>query len=143
VATDGGVCRFNPTAGSTPAPESRFTAYRLGSEVEEEVHRLYEDRAGRLWAGTMGGPFCLDRGGGQSAQFRRVELKSPAEPDGPVQVWAFAEDREGSLWIGHSLGLARRLPGGRMIHFAIRPAQPSRAGGRREPDRDRLFRPQF
>jgi len=32
VATDGGVCRFNPTAGSAPAPESRFTAYRLGSE---------------------------------------------------------------------------------------------------------------
>ncbi len=72
--------------------------------------------------GTDGGLFVLDEGTVAPA-FRRAELGLPAHPDRGVLVWAFAEDREGSLWIGTSSGLVRRLPEGRMIHTAVQPTE--------------------
>ncbi len=137
VATNGGgVYRFSSVslgtvdpaerhadAGAEGARSSRFTAFRVGDNPQtNRVNALYEDRAGRLWAGTDGGLFCFDERIDPAA-FRRVELGLPGRPDLAVQVWAFAEDREGHLFIGTSWGLADRLPDGRTIHTAIQPAQ--------------------
>ena len=136
VATNGGgVCRFNPTArGPSSVAEKQqitdnrqrttdqrlFTIYPVGDEPQtNRVNVLYEDRAGRLWAGTDGGLFRLDE---KSGQFRRVELGLPSRPDRSVGVGAFAEDREGSLWIGTGWGLVRRWPDGRMNHYAVQPS---------------------
>ena len=102
---------------------SRFTSFSVGDEPQtNRVNVLYEDRDGRLWAGTDGGLFFLEDSS-NPAVFRPVQLGVPSQPDRAVQVWAIVEDREGGLWIGTSWGLVRRLSDGRMIHSAVQPAQ--------------------
>jgi ligand-binding sensor domain-containing protein/two-component sensor histidine kinase len=131
VATHSGVCRFNP-GKKTPDPRPKtqdqkqetqdqvlFTVYPVGDEpATNRVSVLYEDRAGRLWAGTDGGLFRLEKINGQEI-FRRVEMGLPSRPDRMVGVWALVEDQEGGLWIATWFGLARRLPDGRMVHYGV------------------------
>ena len=137
VATNGGgVYRFTPQIdsrvtqrpgrqgnGDHTASASRFTALPVGDDPQtNRVNVLYEDRRGRLWAGTDGGLFSLD-GSTDQATFMRVKLDLPSRPDRAVQIWALAEDHEGSLWMGTSWGLVRRSPDGRALHIAVQPAQ--------------------
>jgi ligand-binding sensor domain-containing protein/signal transduction histidine kinase len=137
VATNGGgVYRFNPLTSGTLSQKSspnqiraragdpvRFTAFRVGDDLQtNRVNVLREDRAGRLWAGTDGGLFCLD-GADDRQTFRRMELRLVDRPDRALQIWALDEDRDGTLWIGTSWGVLRRLVDGRVIHYAVAPAQ--------------------
>ena len=116
VATNGGgVYRFTPVirhratgrqAGHSDdaISVSRFTAFPVGDDPQtNRVNVLYEDRRGRLWAGTDGGLFSLE-----GSTFGRVTLDLPSRPDRAVQIWALAEDHEGNLWMGTSWGLVRR-----------------------------------
>ena len=135
VATNGGgVYRFTPVTTGPPrerdrrdasmdeANVARFTVFRVGDDPQtNRVNVLYEDRAGRLWAGTDGGLFSLDER--IEPAFRRVALALPGRPERAVQVWAFAEDSAGTLWIGTSWGLARRLADGRILQTAVHPTQ--------------------
>ena len=89
--------------------------------MTNRVNRLYEDSAGRLWAGTDDGLFRLEDDGGQKV-FRRVEFDFPATK---APVFALLEDREGSLWIGASSGLTRLLPDGRSIRYVVYPSPKS------------------
>jgi ligand-binding sensor domain-containing protein len=122
IATNGdGVCRFNPRReqpSSAPAgSHSRFTVYRVGDEAAtNRVNALYEDREGRLWAGTDGGLFVFDEG---KNGFVRVVLGVEGQQDRSVLVWTFVEDQEGSLWIGRTAGLTRRLPDGRWLNYSM------------------------
>lgn len=118
VATEGGVFRFNPSALQNEQPQIRnlFTRYPVGDEPINRVDVLYEDHSGKIWAGTDAGLFRLDETNGQ-ATFRRVALYNDM-----VMVVAFAEDREGSLWISTGNGLVRRLPDGRTVRYAIQPS---------------------
>src|SRR5581483_9563945 len=43
--------------------------------------------------------------------------------DSVIEAREFARDDDGSLWIGTSAGLVRRLPDGRFIHYQVRPSQ--------------------
>lgn len=133
IATNGGgVCRFNPKgrppAATTPddpdkKPSSLFTAYPVGDDPRtNNVNVLYEDRFGRLWAGTDGGLFRMEEKDSEGV-FRRVEMALPSRPDHLLVVSSFVEDREGSLWIGSDGGLTRRVSDGRMIHYSIQPSQ--------------------
>jgi ligand-binding sensor domain-containing protein/signal transduction histidine kinase len=132
VATNGsGVCRFNDSPSLTnqavkPAVKEKtkrlFTVYPVGdSKASNRINVLYEDRAGRLWAGSDGGLFVMNAGQGEKA-FIPVELGITAHPDRLAQVWAILEDSEGSLWIGTKYGLVRRLPDGRMLQYRLRPS---------------------
>jgi ligand-binding sensor domain-containing protein/two-component sensor histidine kinase len=115
IATNGGgVATFDPavrlaqpTKGN--AAPRLFTAFGVGeTAASSRVNLLYEDRAGRVWAGTDDGVFVVDNPRERIA-FRPIDL-----PFGrPPQVWALLEDRTGSLWIGTGAGLARRSPDGR------------------------------
>jgi ligand-binding sensor domain-containing protein len=132
VATNGGgVARFNRTDAVSlegqghrrpQAPDSpRFTVFSVGDDLQtNRVNALYEDSARRLWAGTDAGLFVLD-GTNPDAQFERLALGLDSRPDRAVHVWSFVEDRQGSLWIGTSWGLLRRLPEGQLIHHPIQP----------------------
>jgi signal transduction histidine kinase/ligand-binding sensor domain-containing protein len=120
VATNGGgVCRLNAT--NTGRDGSRFTDCAQGETPEAaRVNKLYEDRAGRIWAGTDGGLFRLVGTEGRT-RLERVELALTDHPDRAVQVWAFAESSDGALWIGTSRGLVRRGSNGQPILYVIQP----------------------
>jgi ligand-binding sensor domain-containing protein/signal transduction histidine kinase len=127
VATNGGgVARFNLIFDASggpvlvaPATGGRFTVYPVGDNpASNRVNMLYEDRAGRVWAATDGGLFRLDEAG---AKFEQVLIGTPRHPDRRILVWNFLEDREGSLWVGTSVGLVRRLPDGRVMRYEEAP----------------------
>jgi ligand-binding sensor domain-containing protein/two-component sensor histidine kinase len=128
VASNGaGIIRFDVSAraaGETASASDgrpgrerwRFRAYRISAEAPtNRVNRLFEDRAGRIWAGTDAGLFVAPAWK-EPPSFARVTLFDRSRDRG-VQVWALVEDREGSLWIGSTAGLTRRLPDGRLVHY--------------------------
>lgn len=123
VGTAGaGVLRFEP---DKPAPGGRVqsTPIPVGEgHLTNDVSRLYEDRSGRLWAGSMAGLFRLRAAQGRDERdrhFEPVPLDVPGHPDDTVHVWSFAEDDHGCLWIGHAFGLTRLLPDGGRAHYAL------------------------
>jgi ligand-binding sensor domain-containing protein/signal transduction histidine kinase len=110
VATHAGLCRFNPNgvprrSVTTPAtqgdaPPPMFVTYSPGSErLSKVVTSLVQDRAGRIWCGTLGGLYRLEQQDGRIA-FRRI----PAVPS----VRSMVEDRRRTLWLG-SIGAIYRL----------------------------------
>lgn len=125
VATNGGgVARFNPTSLPNEQPQTRslFTAFPVGDlPTSNRVNVVYEDREGRVWAGTDGGLFRLDESSGQP-NFRRFSLNL-GELESVLVVRAMVEDKEGSLWAStQGLGLVRRLPDGRTVRYKIQPS---------------------
>lgn len=120
VATNGGgVFRLDPRSG-----DARFVNFPIGTEpAAGRINALFEDRAGRIWAGADAGLFRLEAG---ASQFATVALGLPAHPDREVQVWDFAEDGEGSIWIATKFGLVRHLPTGQMIHHPVQPTASGR-----------------
>ncbi|MDB6102049.1 MAG: hypothetical protein JWO52_2048 [Gammaproteobacteria bacterium] len=74
------------------------------------VTSLLEDRAGTVWAGTLGGPpsapggrLCAIRGG-------RTECYLQDGAFGSF-VWSLGEDSSGALWVGAESGVWRWSPG--------------------------------
>ncbi len=140
VATNGGgVARFDPESSLLSGVQS-FTAYPMGRETptgpaaddiggtagprQDRVNVLYEDRRGRLWAGTDDGLFRLDAATGP---FERVDLDWSLSPGGFLQVWTLADDPEGNLWLGTSAGLTRRYPDGHVAHYSIAQGEEERS----------------
>jgi ligand-binding sensor domain-containing protein/two-component sensor histidine kinase len=110
----GGVYRLDFAATTTADGTPKVTAFPLGTDPSAKlVNVIYRDRQNRIWAGTDNGLYVLESG---SASFHHVELGIEV-PGSLTEVGAFAEDREGSLWIGASYGVVRRLPDGRMIRY--------------------------
>ncbi|HEX9918191.1 MAG TPA: two-component regulator propeller domain-containing protein, partial [Pyrinomonadaceae bacterium] len=92
ASNGGGVFRFNLSEGAAaitggtargtagaanakdaPQARSRFTVYKTGDTPRtNRPNRLFEDAAGRIWAGTDDGLFVLDESAGTDA-FQRVE----------------------------------------------------------------------
>ncbi|MBC7933556.1 MAG: hypothetical protein H7Z38_23595, partial [Rubrivivax sp.] len=126
VATNGGgVSRFDPAqdarrvaearaGGESSAGEGRvFKTYRIGDEAQSNiVEAIFGDRAGNVWAGTQGGLFRL-AGGREDGAFERVKLGIPAREERVANVVSFAEDAEGSIWVGTFYGVVRIMPDGR------------------------------
>src|SRR5215216_5576372 len=114
VATNGGgVCRFNPTPDGRPSARDEagplFTVYPVGDQLAtNRVNIVYEDRAGRIWAGIDAGLFCLEEPSRQE-EFRHVELGSQESPVGDSGVSAIVEDRRGVLWVAMNGELFRLL----------------------------------
>ncbi|MGH9162755.1 MAG: two-component regulator propeller domain-containing protein [Vicinamibacteraceae bacterium] len=116
--------RLNERALQTGRDAWRFRTYHVGREAAvNRVNVLLEDGQGRIWAGTDGGLFMLERWS-DPVRFVRVPLFG-STPDSSVLVWSFAESPDGSLWIGTAVGLARRLPDGRVVHYRW-PGSPGR-----------------
>ncbi len=127
LASNGrGVIRFAPkNTAQESSGHSRFVAYPLGDRpAPNRVNVLFRDRRGRLWAGTDGGLYLLDEKR-DKIEFHRVELGLAAHADETVQVWAFLEAGDGSLWIGTKFGLVRRFPDEHLIHYPIQPTKSS------------------
>jgi ligand-binding sensor domain-containing protein/two-component sensor histidine kinase len=129
IATDSGVCKLNSsvhqklnlTADTTPASLDQttlFTVYNLSpATLSNRVTSLCEDRRGRIWAGTVGGVFLLDKG--QDDSFHLFPVNLPNQSDSTLLVYTIAEDAEGSIWLVTGSGLLRVLPDGRILHHEI------------------------
>src|SRR5262249_12294444 len=120
----GGVCRFNPGGAASSAGSGRaeplFTVYPGGDQpASNRVNILYEDRAGRLWAGTDDGLFRLEESNGQTA-FRRSGLGAASGPTFNSGVNAMMEDRRGWLWVGVNGELLRLSPNGHTERYTAR-----------------------
>jgi ligand-binding sensor domain-containing protein/signal transduction histidine kinase len=126
IATNGsGVVRMDFAQAS-----SLWRVYSMGPDpLANRVNVLFEDRQGRIWAGTDAGISRLDRDARDaattdSASFRSIPLDihpALARVTSPIGVGAIAEDRDGVLWFGLNEGLLRYAPDGRRVQFTIRP----------------------
>jgi ligand-binding sensor domain-containing protein len=83
-----------------------------------KVTSFYEDRAGVIWIGTIGGVSQFKDG-----QFKRYS----GQPD-LFAVWGIYQDRAGQMWFATSRGLIRCADGQFHLHYARRP-------GEQRPDR--------
>ena len=131
VATNGGgIARMAYEASqaggdSKVIRKARFAVYSMGElRRANRVNTLHEDGSGQVWAGTDAGLFVLASAGAGDS-FRRVALGLEGQADTSLQIWDFAEDSHGNLWIGTSWGVVRRTPDGRTEHLRVRPAQGS------------------
>jgi signal transduction histidine kinase/ligand-binding sensor domain-containing protein len=124
----GGLYRYDPSsvrpngAATQAEPGTDDGRIALDAEVisEQNLSSLYEDRNGNLWAAGSDGLSLIQDGSGQIL-LKRIELNLPDELKRQFfGVYAIAEDHDGSLWLGTSLGLMRRLPDGCVVRYRIR-----------------------
>jgi ligand-binding sensor domain-containing protein/two-component sensor histidine kinase len=123
IATNGGgIYRFDPNAVSSPvSPTSDDTDNRvtLNAEKVSDINfpLLFEDRAGRLWAGG-GGLYQLEETDNRLS-FRQIEMGLPVKPGENFVISGFNEARDGSLWLRSGESATRRLPDGRTIQYIL------------------------
>ncbi len=126
LATVGGLYKFTPKL-VTQDQSTRFDAYALGDNPPmTTIRTVYQDRAGKVWAGGDGGLFCLDEGNGETV-FRAIAL--PVQPSQSLRVSSIKEDPQNNLWLATNRGVFRRLPDGRIIRYYSN-RQPTQAATR-------------
>jgi signal transduction histidine kinase/ligand-binding sensor domain-containing protein len=115
ASNGGGVIRVRFSTA-----ERRYVAFSVDREpTSNRVNRLFRAADGTLWAGTDGGLFRMTVGSDGEPEFTRVGLRRRGHPDEMVQVWSFANDREGTLWVGTRFGLVRLLRDGRIVSYSL------------------------
>lgn len=110
-STDGGLVRMRPTrdaSGSLFEPFELEGARGAGSVIEDRHHAIWVAASNRL--------FRLDLGAG-ARRFETVEVPFQWGGDTNPTVNALAEGADGSLWVGTSVELLRRLPDGRWVNY--------------------------
>ena len=130
IGTPNGLVRFHPER-----PESspdRLVVFRPdGPRNSPVVNDLLEDRTGRIWVGTLLGVFSVDPNPA-NARLAAVDVGMPGKIWEDSVVNALEEDSEGAIWMGMGDGtLYRRLPSGRVEHYAAAegfPASPTGSG---------------
>ena len=102
-------------------PDRKYEVYRVDRQpTSNRVNRLFRSSDGAIWAGTDGGLFRMTIGRDGAPVISRVRLQLRGRPDEMVQVWAFAEDRLGTLWVGTRFGLVRLLRNGAIVAYPLR-----------------------
>ncbi|MGH9838428.1 MAG: ligand-binding sensor domain-containing protein [Blastocatellia bacterium] len=82
----------------------RFTHYDNAKGLPvDRITCLYEDSAGRLWAGANGGVSYFEKGRFKIYEDQHGFLKR--------DVWAIHQDRTGNLWFGTDAGLVKLKDG--------------------------------
>ena len=112
VATGDGLCRFTAYASQTrrssespskmdrsPGDALFVTYHLLDNGAARSIRRLYEDRTGMVWVGTLDGLYWLEQTGDR-VKFHFVELGMPTTTSDDRLIEAILEDRHGSLWVG-------------------------------------------
>jgi ligand-binding sensor domain-containing protein len=121
AATAEGVAKFDPSA---PA-RKKFTVYRPAQSEAQNVHVLYEDRSGKVWCGTEGGLFLLNKrpdNNGWRTDPVPLVLESGKIP-ADQRVFSLFEDSHENLWVGTVAALYLRRPNGRVTEFQVPPRE--------------------
>jgi len=105
VVKPGGVARIDPATGKI-----RLFGREDGLSCEI-THRGFVDHLDRLWVATACGVFRNDRPAAFD-RFRRIDQPASLEQG----AWAFAEDKQGTIWITNPDGLWR-LSNGRWRQY--------------------------
>ena len=97
-----------------PPERPRFVHYRPDPDDPHslrthQIQKIYEDRVGRLWIGTLSGLHHFDRAGGRFVRYPR----DPGDPGtlATDAFYAIHENRAGDLWFGSETGGIYRLRG--------------------------------
>jgi ligand-binding sensor domain-containing protein/signal transduction histidine kinase len=119
-----GLVRFDPRTEKYQS--FRHDPRKPNSLSSNEVHRLFVDRGGALWAGTEDG---LNRFDPQTQTFRVYKLD--ADNHSSQVIIGIDEDLSGALWLGTGFtGLHRLDP--RSGHITVYRSDPHRADGLRD-----------
>jgi ligand-binding sensor domain-containing protein/signal transduction histidine kinase len=117
VPTSDGLYHFPPVARPGDLAAARPLAhYSLHKGLStRDVFRVFEDRHGDVWASVLAAPPLVRFRGGSGPPETIPEVARVADRTGSPT--AFAEDREGNLWIGFYAGGLARLRGGSWRFF--------------------------
>ncbi len=112
VSIDAGLARFDPAA--VPGSPHQFVPLVTKDRpAAQRTDELFEDAAGTVWAGTLGGVYRLESL--RSAPYLTfIPIGPPA-----LLVLAFADDGAGGTWLGTNCGLMRRTADGRVVGHAV------------------------
>lgn len=97
IATGKGLARLNPNGQRSSQENPLFTVILPDRETAERITVLFEDRSGKIFAGTSDGLFKLTE-----STLEAVDLGVSS-----IVVTDIIEDRRGSLWVGTNKGLFR------------------------------------
>lgn len=117
-----GLYRYDPAAAgpatSPPAaPASADGRILLNAELVSSASfgGLFQDRLGNLWAQGRG-LFLIERSAGRFS-VREIDLNLPKNWRPLFGVNSIADTEDGSLWLGTTHGVLRRLPDGRVVQY--------------------------
>lgn len=114
-ATNGGLCRFNPTGHPR-----LFTVFNPHVGKATIFNALTEDAKGTIWCATDEGLFKLELGPDGGARFLQVGLGSIPGRSETIKLTSLHLQRDGVLWFGTNDGVLYRLPpGGRAEHYSL------------------------
>jgi signal transduction histidine kinase/ligand-binding sensor domain-containing protein len=124
ILSDRHLYRYDPRAVTSSIPPDPADQASHDGRVllhaqlvsSNSLTELFEDRSGNLWAG--GESLYLIEEGPGGAALREINLNLP-EAWKPYLVRTIAEGNDGSLWLGTSYGLLRRLPDGRVAQYHL------------------------
>lgn len=129
VLQNGGVYRFDERTPIVPIDAAGDAPRALGAQLltERNPGRLYEDRAGGLWAATSDdGLYQLKEFDGRLT-YERVPFNLRGIEERTIRVFTLCEARDGSLWATTNYGLIRRAPDGRTTLYPASPSLPLRS----------------
>jgi ligand-binding sensor domain-containing protein len=127
VPTGEGLYRFARAEGIEQLARARPKAVYKSSDglAGDSIFRLYEDSRGDIWISALShvpGQSGLTRWERSTAKFHRYTAAEGVSQSLPT---AFAQDREGNLWIGFYRGGLARYSDGSFTHFGTNDGVPN------------------
>jgi len=125
AATKDGLCRYP----AMKAAELDGRNPRICYAPDDSVFRIFEDSKGGIWASAQSprGDELMRWDSRTNTLFKFPAPRIPGEPSNDL-VSAFAEDRQGNIWMGLNKGGLYRYDGRRFQHFQQRDGMPAGAG---------------
>ncbi len=110
AGTDGGLSRLDLTNGRSP-----FRTIQNDAPAPVGIFDLIQDRGGVVWGAGFNGIFRLEHPDNPDARLHYIDLTTGKKLAGNgLGIKTLATDRDGTLWIGTTEGLARRFRDGRV-----------------------------